>query len=786
MKKYGNFSSHTREYVITDPNTPAPWINYLFGRNLQAFISQAAGGCAWYAEPVHGRITRYRFNGAPVDSPGFYLYLREGQSIWNPSFFPVRTPLDHYECRHTPGYTKFIASKNGLAAEVTYFIPLDTDVMIWDVRLRNLTGKTKHVTLDTYQEYSLHGYDKDTAAFLVCGNQYRAWYDRGHNGIAVDYFAWEAPFMGKSFFTCSQRVTKYEIDRNIFFGHGRTEADPVAFEKGLHNSELRDGGQYACGVLETSLTLPPKGAKRILFALAISKKLSDSQKQAACWANPGRADGALKQIITYWNNNLAAAQVHTPDTSLNHLMNTWLPFNSRATFNLSRSISSRHTGSGDSLRFRDSMQDTMPATTFFPRDAAALIAKLYQTMLASGKTVTGVNAATLRTGDTSWTRIDAALWGVFTVYRYLAETGEYELLSRRVPFYDSGAGTILDHMIRGFHFIGDNDGPDGLPRIFNVDWNDMLVLFSGAYPHVQSIMVAQQFIYAARLMIEILEALGTTEGAEYLKGKIAQYTQVLQSPLCWDGRWFKRLVGPTMVMGSKTNREGKIFLNTQSWAVIAGTLDAQKCRSAMDSAAKQLATAYGLRLFAPPYTRMLDNKTPFHCNTPGAGENGGIFLHANTWAIMAEALLGNRDRAWSYFHRILPATLSDADPDRSANEPYAFTSWVYGPNHERFGNGQLSWLTGGASWIHTVGWEYILGIRPTLAGIILKPCTPHAWPSFTVSRRIRNVVYAITVSVGNLKKAGTPIAILLDGKPIEGGMVPYQTGKRRVVVKVTI
>ncbi len=774
--KYGYFDHDQREFVICKPDTPAPWINYLMGKDLQAFISQGAGGTGWFREPVHGRLSRYRFNGLPVDSPGFYLYIRDGETVWNPSYYPVMTELDRYECRHAPGATRFLSTKNGVSAEVRYFIPSDDNVMIWDVTLTNETDAVKHLTLDTYLEFSLHGYEKDTEAFLVCGNQYRAWFDRAVNGIMVDYFAWEAPFFGKSIFAATRDVQAFDVDRDTFIGAGRTEANPLGLERGLAGSELRDGGRYSCGVLENVLVIPPGETRRIAYLHAVSEKMADSRKLVRKYTNSVAIDRAYARVRRQWDETLSAAQVATPVPELNAMLNTWFPVNCAVTNKVSRSISSRHTGSGDALRFRDSMQDVMPAVTFFPEEARARILKLYRTMLASGKTVTGVNPQTMQTTDMEWTRIDAALWGVFTVYRYLAETGDYALLDEVVSYYDTGEGTILDHMLRGMRFIGEHDGGQGLPSIFDVDWNDMLTLFSSAYRDVQSVMVAEQFIYAARLLLEILATARQPAEQAWLEAKIRHYTTVMNSDALWDGAWFKRLLMDGMVMGSRDNKEAKIFLNAQSWAVIAGTLDAEKTRNAMDSAHKQLATEYGIRLFKPPFTTMLDGKTPFNSNAPGAGENGGIFLHANTWAVMAEALLGNAERAWTYYRAILPPMLA-RDPDRYGNEPYAFSSWVYGPDHEQFGRGQLAWLTGGASWMHTVGWEYILGVRPTLTGIVISPCTPRDWKSYHVSRRIRGCRYEIEVRNPHGLPPTSGVSIKVGGKMLPDNVVPYSSGR---------
>lgn len=784
MNRYGKFDEARREYVITRPDTPAPWVNYLMGRDLYAIVSQTAGGLAFYKEPAEGRLTRYRFNGLPVDSPGFYLYIQDGRTTWSPSFRPVCAPLDRFECRHGLGYTRFDSESHGVRAEMTYLIPPDDNVFLWSIRLTNTSSEPRRLKITTYVEFSLHGFMKDTLAYSVCGNQWRLWFDKRLNGIRSKYFAFEGIFHGQCIFASNRPVRAFDVDRDRFIGPGRTEVNPLGIEKGLGNSEVPDGGRHACGALQNVVTLKPGETRHVLYRYAVSERFSKSEGILKRYRTEADVDRALERIRLLWDTALAASQVRTPDAGLNALLNTWFPYNGRVTFKLSRSISTRHTGAGEAMRFRDSMQDAMLAVTFFPREARAKILKLYRTMLASGKTVTGVNPETMLTTDTEWTRIDGALWGVFTVYRYLAETGDYPMLDEIVPYYDKGTGTILDHLLRGMRFIGGHDGGQGLPKIFNVDWNDMLVLFSRAYRDVQSVMVAEQFIYAARLLLEILNAVRRPTAGRWLEQKVHDYTSVLNSRTCWDGRWFKRLLMHDMVMGSHSSREGKIFLNTQSWAAIAGTLDSAKTRQGMDSAREHLATKYGFRLFAPAFTKMLDNRTPFDCNTPGAGENGGIFLHANTWAVMAEALLGNAERAWEYYRSILPCVLSRQNPDRYANEPYAFSSWIYGPDHERFGAGQLSWLTGGASWMHTVGMEYILGVRPTLNGIVFAPRTPANWKTYSVRRQLRNCLYEIEVR--NPKGlVPTGVQVVADGKVIAGDVLPW-SDKNSCRVTVTI
>lgn len=774
MNTYGRFDDRRREYVIVRPDTPAPWINYLMGRNLHAIVSQASGGLAFYREPAEGRLTRYRFNGLPTDSPGFYLYIQDGKTTWSPSFRPAGTALDRFECRHGLGYTRFDAAKNGVHCEMTLLVPPDDDVLLWSVRLTNRSRRVRSLKITTYVEFSLHGFLKDTLAYLVCGNQWRLWFDRRMRGIRSRYFAFQSLFEGECIFASTAPVRAFDIDRDRFIGWGRTEADPIGLERGLGNSQVPDGGRYACGALQSAIALKPGASRHVLYRYAVSDRFAESERVLRKYRSAADVRRALKRIRGFWNEALGAAEVATPHGAADRMLNTWLPYNTRVTLNFGRSISTRHTGAGGALRYRDSMQDAMPAVHLFPSEARTRIARILCTMYRDGHCATSVNPETLKPPPDAAAHIrsDAAVWGVFTVYRYLAESGDMAFLNEEAAYLDGGSGTVFEHLFRSLRFLADHTGKDGLPELFDVDWNDFLQIFTVAYEGCQSVMVAEQFIYAARLLEEIATRLGGRKREiAFLRAASQRFTQVLESDVCWDGAWYRRVLGRDLVMGSKKNRDARIFLNTQSWAVIAGTLNRKRTVRAMDSAFRRLDTECGLRIFAPPFRTMPDGRTRVPTNTPGAGENGGIFVHANTWAVMAEALLGRGERAWKYFSQILPEPLSAGDPDRYANEPYAFTSWIYGPDHERYGTGQLSWLTGGAAWMYLAGLEYLLGVRPELDGLRIDPCIPAHWDGYRVRRRWRGTLWQITVANPDRLCKGR-VRLCADGMPLSGNVLP--------------
>jgi len=783
---YGFFDQKQREYVITNPMTPEPWINYLDGNNkLNMFISNGAGGTAWYDQPHTGRLTRYRLNGLPMDGPGFYLYIKDGEDIWNPSFFPTMNKTDSWECRHGMSYTKFDASKNGVKASVKYFIPLNDEIILWDVNLHNESDSSKELKLYPYIDYSLHDYIKDSLYFLVCGNQAKYWNDESGKGLMSDYFAFEAAFMGKTVFSASEPFEKFDMDRNLFIGRGRTEANPIGLQEGLKNSDVKDGGFYACGTFELPVKLEPGESRRIIIKLAVSKEFPEALRLSEKYNSFDNVDQAFEQIDGWWNKALNNCQVSTPDTQVNAMLNAWLPKNIRSTMRNGRSISHRHPGDGTALRFRDTMQDIMPGTSLFPDGVRELLLTLMGSITNSGRVVTHLDPISLKCSKPAHTRSDAIVWGVFTLYKYLSETGDMSILETVLPYYDEGMGSVLEHLIRGMSFVGENTGSNGLPNIFDCDWNDMLQVFSNANQGGESIMLAEQFIYASKLLIEILEKAEKTDLIPFFKQKSKDFATVLASDVCWDGSWFKRLLYPDASIGSQENPEGQIFLNAQSWAVIAGDLPENMERSAMKAVAEKLDTDCGIQLFTPAFTKMMDGVTRFHTNTPGAGENGGLFLHANTWAIIAETMLGNTQQAWKYFSQILPNKLSARNPKHYGREPYAFASWVYGPDHQAFGHAALTWLTGGAAWTYMVGTEYILGIRPSLDGLLISPCIPAEWDGFSVTRQVRGVSYQITVTNPDHIGCGK-VELSIDDKPIKGYVIPYVFSAETVKVSAII
>ncbi len=785
--KYGHFDEEKREYVITRPDTPEPWINYLYGQTLlNAFISNGAGGMLWHDQPHTGRLTRYRHHGLPMDAPGFFLYVRDGEELWNPSFYPTMTGLDSYECRHGMWYTVFHAVKNNLTVGVRYFIPRQEEVLLWDVTVKNTGTERKTVRFYPYADFAAHDALKDMVYFNI-GSLQMATKLVPDLGIVTYHHVYEAIYNGLLLFSSSLPFTAYDMDRGKFIGRGRSEANPVNLAGKLTNTDVACGGTYACGVLELPLTLEPGEEKRFNVKLIAAETEAELRKIAEKYNSSAAVDEAFVQAGKYWEDKLSRCRIETPSANADAMLNTWLPKNFATTMRCGRAISHRHPGWESSVHFRDTMQDIMPGCLFFPEEVRQKMLLLYRSVLQSGRITFSIHPVTFKCPNEQHNRCDAGVWGVMTLYKYLAETGDSGLLDEVIPYYDGGSGTVLEHQLRALHFIGEHTGDHGLPLLFDCDWNDELVVFSCAKAGGESIMVAEQFIYAARLFREILQQAGRMDEWPFFERKIQDFTAALASDAVWDGQWYRRLLYPDMVIGSRQNRECKIFLNAQSWAVLAGTLPQDQTVRAMDSVKEILDTECGLMMCYPGWTTLEDGKTQFPAHNPGTGENASLFFHANTWAVIAETRLHRSETAWKYFSQLLPGNLSDANADRYAREPYAFASWVYGPEHQDFGQANLTWLTGGAAWIYLAGTEHILGIRPTLSGLEVAPCIPCAWDGYRFTRRFRDVEVHITVR-NPRHRDGSRVRLVLDGQALSGNLIPCTAlaGRKHAEVEAEI
>ena len=752
---FGRFDDAQREYVITDPLTPVPWINYLGNTRLSAFISQQAGGLAWHIEPQQRRLTRYHWLPAPPDRPGFYVYIRDGATLWNPHFAPTCQPLDHYEGRHGLGYSQFTGERAGVRATVRYFIPPTADVMVWDVTVENRSAVRKELTLASYLEFGVLDFMREMF-WCYLKNHIGFTFEARANWIKYDYHVFEAPFNPAIFFTCTRPVDGFDCSREAFCGRGGSLERPAL---ALTGSQLPGGG-HGCGSLGVKLNLAPGQSERFAFLLGVAENWAAAEKLKASID----LDAAFVSLQDYWQRKTKSVQVVTGDAHFDRCVNIWNPLNCQVTLERTRDLSTDHIGV-DGMRYRDTMQDALAVANFDPEFAKERIRLVLSSQARDGAgNFSFYPFAPKLKVNIEPIRCDNTVWPIITVANLVNETGDLSFFDEQLPYRDGGAASVYEHIRLGLDYIWQRRGPHGLPTLFHADWNDGLAVFRDE--RAESVMLGMQLVYAAKLFRDYATRLGRATDVAWCDRVAQELTGILNSDTVWDGEWYRRLLLSSGInVGSRTRRQGQIYLEPQVWSVLSGVGDqAGRGRQAMDAVFERLNTARGVCICAPPYTGIPNPEDPLVGNAPGTGENGSIFCHANTWAVIAECLLGRGDRAFEYFRKMLPSVAAEeVGAEHWGREPYAFNSTIIGPAQTQdFGRGGISWLTGTASWMYIAATQYILGIQPTLDGLRIRPCLPAQWSNVRVQRRFRGREYAI--ELGKTSR--------VNGQPLTGNCMP--------------
>ena len=756
------FHDEQREIRFDKFDLPSPWINYLSNGRMHAFISQAGGGMCWWLSPMMFRVTRYRFYNLPIDSPGFYVYIRmEDGTVWSPTFRPCETPVDFREARHAPGFSAFTAKKNGLTATLKLFMAQDYDTLVWGLKLRN--ENSTEVVCDVFAYVELSQFlarEENILGYYLKWNT-RAVFDEDLQAITYAYTAWMHPRKDESplvYFGSDTKINSFCCSRDVFCGNYRDERNPAEVEGGTLSNTNLQGGE-PCGALHIQVRVPAGAEKPISFFLGVTEgALSDYDKAVVGAKNAltvlrkdGTADQQFAKLQTWWSEHLSVLQCELPDVDAQRMINTWNPLQSVQTACYSRSISSDASGVRG-IGFRDSAQDMLAQAYRKPEWAKEMLYYLASQQFEDGHAV-----------HTAWpeenrppqdiTRSDDHIWMVYLAYAIAAETGDLCFLDKEIPFLGkdlvtpTGSATLWEHLLCGVDFTEKHLGEHGLPLILFSDWNDHLGPF-GRKGRGESIMVSQQHIYALRQLGEMAEARGNS--AEPFRLLMEKQEKALEQ-YAWDGQWFLRgLDDEAQPIGTHTQEHARIWLNVQSWMVIADACKEHQVE-AMDSAARELDTGMGLLLNTPGYPGWPSKEAAMLNGLPaGYSENGGVFCQANCWAIMAEALLGHGDRAWKYYKQIMPnEVIKKIGVDRYHAEAYAYCSTLLGKDNEKFGWGCVSQVTGTAAWMDVVATQYLLGIRPTLKGLLIDPSIPAEWDSYTVERSFRGCKLTIKVKNPN-------------------------------------
>ncbi len=767
MKKtYGFFDDGASEYVVTTPLTPMPWVNYIGNSRLSAFISQQAGGLAFYKEPQTRRLTRYHWLPAPADRPGFYIYVRDEQtgSVWNPHFAPTCTPLDHFETRHGLGYTTASGKKDGVSVSARYFIPPHDDVMLWDVRMRNETKAPRAVTLCSYAEFGLLEFMREMF-WCYLKNQIAFAYAADRNWITYNYHCFEAPFTPAIFFSCTRQADGFECSRDRFCGPGGSLERPGALQGlGFSGSQLSGGG-HGCGTLAHTLTLAAGEEVRLAFALGVADDWAGAERLRDKMSSVAAIDTAWQELAASWQRKAGSFQVTTGDADFDRCVNVWNPLNCQITLERTRDISPDHMGL-DGQRYRDTMQDALAMANLDPVFARE---RIRMVLAAQGKDGSGCFsfypfAAKPHYGFEP-DRCDNTVWPIMTVTNLVHETGEWGVFEEVIPFRDGGEATVYGHILLGLEYIWGRRGPHGLPTLFGADWNDGLAVFMD--PAAESVMLGMQMVYACKQFKAVAERLGRADDAAWCDTVVTELDRILNSDVAWDGGWYRRLLlSNGMKLGSHTRPQGQIYLEPQVWAVMAGVARGARAWQCMDAVRERLNTRRGLMIHTPPYTGIPNPDDPLTSNVPGTGENGSIFCHANTWAIIAECILGRGDYAYEYYRKLMSSVAAEEEGhDHWGREPYVFVSSVTGPARgEDFGKAGISWLTGTASWMYVAATQALLGIEPVAEGLKIHPCLPQRWPAVKVTRRFRGKAYAIEITQN-------PRTIIVNGARVDAGTI---------------
>ena len=818
--KFGHFDDKNREYVITSPRTPYPWINYLGTQGFFSLISNTAGGYSFYKDARLRRITRYRYNNVPIDMGGRYFYIKDGDTIWNPGWSPVKTELDSYECRHGMGYTIITGRKNGLKAEATFFVPQNYDGEVQQLVLTNESGSAKTFKLWSFAEWCLWDAQDDCSNFQrnfstgrveVVGSTI---YHKTEYRDRRDHFA---------FYTVNDSIDGYDTDRDSFIGLYNGFHNPQAVLDGKANNSFADGWSPIASHYK-EITLAAGESKTLVFILgyvempaaekfeADGKTINKVKSNAMIekYNTPEKVAAGLAELRETWDKLLGILNVDTPDDKVNRMVNIWNQYQCMVTFNLSRSASYFESGIGRGMGFRDSNQDVLGFVHQIPDRARERIIDIASTQFPDGGCYHQYQPLTKKgNADIGGDFSDDPLWLILSVSAYIKETGDWSILDEMVPYDNdmSVAQPMLEHLKVSFYHIVNNLGPHGLPLAMRADWNDCINLScysdtpgesfqtytnpkfkaEGGYSKVaESAFVGALFTYVGPNYVQILNHLGKTDEAAKAQAEIDKMKKVMMDS-AWDGDWFLRAYDAEgKKMGSKECEEGQIFIEPQGFAIMSD-IDAEASKKTLKAIDERLNTQYGLVLNNPAFTKYYIQYGEISTYPGGYKENAGIFTHNNAWIICAAAYAGEGDQAFKYYSEIAPA-FTEETSDIHKTEPYVYGQMIggkdagadIGKQGDNFGQGKNSWLTGTAAWNMVAISQYILGIAADFDGLKIDPSIPHEWDGMKATRQFRGATYDITVKNPNHVCKGVK-SMTVDGKAVDGNVIPVMDGGKHTV-----
>ena len=753
--RYGYFDNEHREYVIDRVDLPVSWTNYIGLKDMYGVFNHTAGGYLVYKSSEYHRITRFRANGVPMDGPGHYVYLRDDETgdYWTVSWQPVGKPKEHYSCRHGLSYVKYRCDYSGIDAEQKLFVAMDDPVEIWDVTLRNASGRPRKLSIFSYLEFSFHHVAMDNQNFQM--SLYAAG-SRYEDGVIEHDLYYEED--GYQFFTSDFAPDGFDCLRDAFLGPYRTERTPIVVETGLCGGSFQKGGNH-CGCLKKTVELQPGEEIRLIYLLGEGGLEAGKRMRQKYTAS--KVDEDFSRTAQFWNQKLHCLQVSTPNEGMNTELNIWNLYQSEINVMFSRFTSFIEVGGRVGLGYRDTAQDAMMVPHSNPEKCRSRIVELLQALTTQGYGLhlfeprwfqpsepqkDFKSPTVIPTPDKSQivhglkdACADDALWLVSSIVQYIRETGDLGFVDQIVTYADGGEGTVYEHMKIILDFSAREVGVNGICKGLRADWNDCLNLGGG-----ESAMVSFLHHWAIGNFVALAKQLGRLGDAARYEALGARVKETCQRVL-WDGKWYIRgITADNRRIGTQQDAEGKVHMESNTWAVLSGVADRDRGICAMDAVDEYLFTEYGLMLNAPCYTHRDDGIGFVTRVYPGLKENGAIFSHPNPWAWCAEAMLGRGSRAMKFYNALCPALQNDKIEIRES-EPYSYCQFVAGRDHTAFGRARHPFMTGSAGWAYYAATQYILGIKPDFDGMVIDPCIPADWQEYTVLRRWRGAEYRIHV-----------------------------------------
>lgn len=807
--KFGYFDDTHKEYVITTPKTPLPWINYLGSNDFFSLVSNTCGGYSFYKDAKLLRITRYRYNSVPYDSNGKYYYIKDNGVIWNPGWQPTQTDLDSYECRHGIGYSRFTSAKNGLKAELLNFVPVDAACEINQLTVTNESNTEKTFQIFSYVEFCLWNAVDDMT-------NYQRNLSTGEVEVVGSTIYHKTEYRERrnhySYFSVNTPVTGFDTSRDAFLGAYHPASNPAVVRNGACTNSIASGW-YPIACHQIDLTLAPGESRTFVFVLGYAENPQEEKFEALNVINKRPAQAllsrfqtteqvaeAFKALNAYWNDLLSKYTVRSSDEKLDRMVNIWNQYQCMVTFNMSRSASYYESGTGRGMGFRDSCQDLLGFVHLIPDRARERIIDIASTQFEDGSAYHQYQPLTKKGNlDIGSGFNDDPLWLIAGVAAYIKESGDLSILDEMVPFDNdaSKAAPLFEHLTRSFQYLTTHKGPHGLPLIGRADWNDCLNLncFSDTPgesfqttgpsegPVAESVFIAGMYVKYGREYAKLCELRGETEkAAEALKNVDEMYQATITAG--WDGEWFVRAYdSSSQKVGSKECEEGQIYIEPQGFCVLAGIgVKEGLAEKALDSVKERLDTKYGIMLLQPAYTKYHLELGEISSYPPGYKENAGIFCHNNPWVSIAETTIGRGSRAFEIYRKTCPAYLEDIS-EIHCTEPYIYSQMVAGKDAYYHGQAKNSWLTGTAAWTFVNVSQHILGIQPQYDGLAIDPCVPKGFGGFHLTRKFRGTDYEIEVQNPNDVEKGVK-KLIVDGREISGCVIPFEEGKKSCQVTV--